>query len=297
MTYRIHHPLGFLIAALLLGAAGTAAGQEAEQLNTLKSRFYTVHTPLSRSAVKPWARQMDVIFHHFRKRFSQFEKRGDRPISLYLFRTRQQYLQFMNQYDGVNAKSTGGMFFVLPKYRVRGLATWIQGRPKKRIREVLKHEGFHQFVFNYIGHNIPQWVNEGLAQYFQDARINGRKIKLGLVSKRRLRVLRQAYRQDALLPLNRVVKMSMKKWNALLNSNGSTATRMYAQSWSMVYFLIHAQDGRYREPFRRYLHELAKGRSKRQAAKAAFKVNDFGPMDRQWRRYLENHLFTREGTR
>jgi len=268
----------------------TAAAQKPTNLNTFESRFYQVHTSLDRQKVKPIAHRMDVIFHHYRERFSNFDRRSHQPISLYLFRTRDQYRRFLKKRD-VEASGSGGLFFVLPRHQLRGLATWVSGRPQQRIAEVLQHEGFHQFVYFFIGPNIPQWVNEGLAQYFEDARIRGENIKLGDPNPRRVRFLEQAYRQNKLMPMEKILTLSMKQWNRRLNKSPLASKRIYAQSWSMVYFLIHGRDGRYRDAFRDYLHQLAAGKSSEQAARAAFEVDTFRPMSRQWLSFLKRRFF------
>jgi hypothetical protein len=279
--------LGGLVLMMLAGLAQAAPNHN---LNTFQSRFYTVHTNLDRDEVKPIAHRMDVIFHHYRQRFNKFERRSRQTADLYLLRTRRQYVKFMGEY-GVNAQNSGGMFFKLPNHGVHGLATWVQSRQQQRLVTVLQHEGFHQFAFHFIGQHIPIWVNEGLAQYFEDARIQGREMELGRVSKKRVRHLEQAYRQEKLLGLSKVLGLSMRQWNRILSASPRSSQRLYAQAWSMVYFLIHGENGKYREPFRRYLHLLAAGKTSRQAAEEAFQVETFQPMQRKWLRFLEYRLF------
>ena len=57
---------------------------------------------------------------------------------------------------------------------------------------MLQHEGFHQFAFNHIGEALPTWINEGLAQYFEDAIIVGDKMTTGLANARRVEQVKQA---------------------------------------------------------------------------------------------------------
>jgi hypothetical protein len=282
--------IGLAMVTVMAGLAA-AKPRAAEGLNTFKSRYYTVHTSLGREAVKPYAHQMDVIYWHFKQRFSNFEfKDHFQSNTVYLFRTRDEYNKFMKQFD-VDASNTGGMFFYISKRNVKGLATWVKGRPDERIAAVLQHEGFHQFAFTHIGRNLPRWVNEGLAQYFEDAQINGRRFKVGKPNPRRVRFLEQAARQEKLLPLKRVLNMSDDKWLKLTESDRHGAARLYAQAWSMVYFLIEGRSGRYQEAFKQYLQIMAEGKSNRQAAEEAFQVDTFEPMARQWRQFLRRRLF------
>ncbi len=47
---------------------------------------------------------------------------------------------------------------------------------------ILSHEGFHQFAREYIHHpdadSLPDWFEEGLADYFRTTRLRGRKLAL-----------------------------------------------------------------------------------------------------------------------
>jgi hypothetical protein len=283
------HAAGMLLTAVVLASfSGPAWGQSS--LRSFESRFYTVRTNLQRHEVKPVAHRMDVIFHHFRKRFENFERHVQSEITVYLFRTRKQYVQFMQQH-GVDARNSGGMFFVLPDHGLHGLATWVQNRSQKRLISVLQHEGFHQFAFHHIGRNLPQWVNEGLAQYFEDARIEGERMEMGRINQKRARRLEMAFRQENLMPLGKILSLSMRDWQRIVQESRDASARMYAQAWSMVYFLVHGEGGKYREPFKQYLHLLAKGHTNRQAAEEAFKVESFKPMQRKWLRFIRHRLF------
>jgi hypothetical protein len=277
-----------LALLMLLTAHGTSTAQADSGLTTFTSRYYKVHTTLGRRAVKPYAHHMDLIFAHYRRRFRNFEPRNNEPQPLYLFNTRRQYVKFMAKH-GIQAKNSGGMFFI--KRNVRGLATFVEGRPKKRVFTVLQHEGFHQFAWNFIGPNISQWVNEGLAQYFEDATIQGENIALGRPDRKRIKVLQWAAENDRLIPVKKMITISDNEWNAKLNANPRQARVMYAQAWSMVYFLIHGDNGKYQEAFRKYLHLLADGKSQDQAAEASFGTEDLSAMRRRWMAFIKRRWF------
>jgi len=288
MPYQLTKSPGLAAALTLALAVAATATPAAGELNTFKSRFYTVHTTLSKEDVRPLAHHMDLVFAHYKRRFKNFDRRNTQPQDLYLFRKRGQYVQFIKQH-GIPAKNSGGMFFVARD--ARGLATYVQGRQKEQVLEVLQHEGFHQFAWNYIGRRLPQWVNEGLAQYFEDAKIRGGDIELGRADRRRLRVLEQAMRKDRLMPLEKIIKLDNRQWNNVLNSDAEAGTYMYAQAWSMVYFLIHGDNGRYQDAFKQYLHMLADGKANNQAVEKAFDTSSFEAMRRRWLLFMKRRWF------
>ena len=269
--------------ALLLVLAGFAFAGEASELRQYESRHYEIHTNLTPDEVQPLAKHMDRVFANYQDRFEDFRSRRKGSMPLFLFRKRAQYVEFMRSH-GINAKNSGGMFFVHPPDD-RGLATWTQGRPRSETFNVLQHEGFHQFAFNHIGRELPQWINEGLAQYFQDAIIVGDRMKLGVTSGPRIQLVKQMIRERNIVPLEKLMSMTNKQWNRRLNQDAKRGRMMYAQAWSMCYFLIHGDDGRYQDAFETYLQLVSEGRDARAAAKKAFGVETLKPMGRRWARF------------
>ena len=143
-----------------------AVGNPADDLQVFASHHYHIHTNLSREETVPFGRHMDAVFAQYERRFADYTERHAGLMPLYLFRHQDEYLDFM-RHHGIDATGSGGMFFVT--HSIRGLATWAHGHSRSQTLRTLQHEGFHQFAWNHLGPNLPTWMNEGLAQYFEDA--------------------------------------------------------------------------------------------------------------------------------
>lgn len=270
----------WMVAALFICAAG--AGAEVPDLQVYKSRSYEIHTDLSRDEVREFGRHMDVVFAQYEDRFREFHSRGRREMPLYLLRTEQEYHDFMSTMD-IDATNSGGMFFFSPKGQ--GLATWTEGRSRSQTFEVLQHEGFHQFAFNYIGKQLPTWTNEGLAQYFEDAIIVGDRMVTGLANARRVEQVRQAIIDHKTIDVRELVGMSNEDWSATLRGDVDKASLLYAESWSIVYFLIHGEDERYQPAFAQYLMKVGQGRDSRTAFTDAFGTSSYDGLASKWRAF------------
>jgi hypothetical protein len=267
---------------LLLGVVpGRLDGAE---VTTHQSRYYEIHTTLDIETVRPIANHLDQIFALYERRFSRFEPRGEDAMPLYLFGQEREYRRFLKK-NGIDAKGSGGLFFVTRQ--IQGLATWVLDRPRSTTLEVLQHEGFHQFAWNYIGPDLPRWVNEGLAQYFEDALIVDEELKTGLADGMRIARVRQALSQGREMPVQKLLTLSSEGWNDLMAHNAERSQLIYAQAWSMVYFLIHGDDGRYQQVFEQYLHRLADGQSPDAAVREAFGIDSLEPMSRRWREFAK----------
>ena len=68
--------------------------------------------------------------------------------------------------------------------RERILRTRHVSRPE--LWRVLAHEGFHQFIGYELGQQIPIWLNEGMAQYFETCYIIGSDFYVGQISRNKL---------------------------------------------------------------------------------------------------------------
>jgi len=142
-------------------------------------------------------------------------------------------------------------------------------------REVLLHEGFHQFI-DLILDDVPLWFNEGMAQYFQTAKPVAGGFKCGELptALRRLQYLRGGPILD--FPL-----ISDPDFR-----DGFRIYDNYAKAWGLCYFLIHYDGGRYFPVLKKYFEALRRGESRKKAYAVSFgrlKVTGF---ERQFRRYM-----------
>lgn len=272
-----------LWVVLVLTVVTTAARAET-LLKVYASRHYHIHTNLTKAETVPFGRHMDAIYDQYAKRFADYASTAqvDKFMPLYLFRTQQQYNDFLAQH-GIKAEGSGGMFFVT--HRLEGLATWAGDARRSRTFATLQHEGFHQFAWAHLGPNLPVWMNEGLAQYFEDAVIIDRGMELGLADPHRIETVREALMTRNAVAIDELLRLNSTQWSSALRADASRSGLLYAQSWSLVYFMIHGEDGQYRRPFETYLRLISEGSTHDRAFRFAFNVNDVSHLETQWRRF------------
>lgn len=285
--------LALLAPSTLAGGGGSyvRAGDgvetpEATQLDlaVYESEHYDIHTNLRREEARPFARHMDRVFEEYVRRLERFRSADEQRMPLYLFDSKQSYLTYLSSHD-IDASNTGGVFFV--QRTGQGLATWVRGRPKSEVYSVLQHEGFHQFAFTHMGPRLPIWVNEGLAKYFEDGIFTRGTMRLGLANGERIAALKQAIDRGTLVDFDELLSMTEAQWRDHVVSGSAKAGMLYHQSWSMVHFLIHGRDGKYRRPFESYLEAVAQGDDSADAFAAVFGHNATREFETAWRRYVE----------
>ncbi|MAE64474.1 MAG: hypothetical protein CMJ18_09410 [Phycisphaeraceae bacterium] len=268
-----------LVLSILL-CSGDGASASRMRLQEFSTRRYNIHSDLSLTEVRQFGRHMDAVFDEFARRFKAFAPRHEKSMPLYLFADRETYVQFMGD-AGVDASNTGGMFFVQPK--LRGLATWVRGRPQSQSFAVLQHEGFHQFAHQYIGPTLPIWANEGLAQYFEDGIFLRGRLLLGHRHDRRVTGVRQAIQDQRTIPFTDMLAMTDRAWSRQVTSTEGGAAVMYDQAWSMVYYLIRTSKKR-AKAFARYLEVLSDGKQGLDAFREVFGDN-VRAFERGWTKF------------
>ncbi len=272
--------IGALLAVALFPGS---VGAQSPALQTFSSRFYTLHTNLPREEAAAWASHMDAVYAEYERRFGEFRRRNASPESLYLLATREDYLATLSPHR-IDASNSAGMFVVQPSFA--GLITWTHERNRSTTRQTLQHEGFHQFAFSHIGQELPIWVNEGLAQYFEDGILARGKMHLGIVNAVRHAQVLAALGEGRAIDFDRLLTMSDDTWNRELSQSPQQAGLNYAQSWSMCHFLIHAEKNKYRPRFDQYLRLVSQGHASDRAFRQAFGAPDPTAFRAKWEGYV-----------
>jgi hypothetical protein len=203
----------------------------------------------------------------------------DAIIGYYSLRTNR-----MTMYDLTGTAGTAGD---------RGSATQIsqtlaQPDAAKTVATIV-HEATHQIAFNCGLHrryaDIPLWVSEGLAVYFETPDVGNSKgwSTIGAVNHSRLLTLRNYGPRRPADSLETLIRDDARM------RNPQQAVDAYAEAWALNYFLLNARSLQYRA----YIKELAakeplswdKPEERLEAFRRAF-GNDLTALDREFQRYI-----------
>lgn len=273
-----------LLALVFTLLAPVAAAQ---QLRSFKSRCYQVHTDAPAADAQAVAAHMDAVYTEYSNRFKAFAVKSSDPAKLYLFAKQDDYLKFLDARD-IDASNTSGIFFA--RGPDIGLATYLEGHASTEMYHVLQHEGFHQFAHARIGPDLPQWANEGLAEYFGQAILVKGRMRLGVAPESRIVAMNMAIRTKTAWPFKQLIELSNEDWNKEVARGGPRAGLLYDQSWTVVHFLVHAQNGKFADAFGNYLKLVSGGVALNQAFKQAFGSEDTAPFEAAWRRFMADEI-------
>jgi hypothetical protein len=172
------------------------------------------------------------------------------------------------------------------------LAAFLETQGRDGLRRTLQHEAFHQFAFGAISPNLPVWINEGLAQFFEEGVVIDNIVTVGQIPPRRIRQLSADMKAKRLVPFDKFLALSDHEWEATL-ADKTRASAQYNQSWAMVQFLIAATNGdgepKYRARFIEMLKSIHNGTEPQLAWQQQFLTNIKGFQDRflEWAQTLQ----------
>jgi len=208
-----------------------------------------------------------ILLERFREFFEQF---WEGEVELAPFEEKSQVFLFYSFYKYnkiLTGKARFGEFRPAGHYRadLDLITLHSDSSPLDDLPGALVHEAAHQLVQKMLfepGPRRPDWLDEGLANYFG---FNGLK-EMGEGSRsvaksgkkpnpngprEMLSQLKDAL-GDRESPFSVIELLDMEEPREFY---GDRIRVHYAASWALVHYLLHGEEGRFREPFVRFMHE------------------------------------------
>jgi hypothetical protein len=245
MTRKLLHVLSSSLCALCSLWLISSARAD---LRVLQTQHYTIHTDLDAQLAEDLAHRMEAMYAEYSQRLAEFNPPRDAArFEVYLFNRRSDYARYTRD----PSPNTGGLF--MPGRNL--LAAFLEGQGRDSLRRTLQHEAFHQFAYTAIGPNLPVWLNEGIAQVFEEGLWSGQGFMIGQVPPRRIRQLQQDMSSRRLIPFRSFLSLDDSDWIKGL-ADANTAAAQYDQAWAMTHFLIFAPDESGNPKYRSRLIEM-----------------------------------------
>lgn len=245
----------------------------------IRSQYYRIKSDLPEADLSRLANHLDRTFDGYVHRLGSLRQNLPTSFDVMIFADRDDYMTTLSVQYGINAQGTGGMFFSSPNGSA--LAFYTGGLNARRVEHVLQHEGFHQVAFALFGGNLPPWVNEGLAEFFGEGIMVGRKLVIGQSNPRVIQNIRDAIETNAHIPFRQMLTMDGLAWNE--NVKGGNARLQYEQAWSMIHFLVYGENGRHDGEFFDYLRYLNTGFDSYTSFVRAFGSDDIEQFEADWK--------------
>jgi hypothetical protein len=109
----------------------------------------------------------------------------------------------------------------------------------------LFHEAFHAYLENYVfpqrDHDVPRWLNEGLAQIFETGQLEAGTLRLDAPHAERLESLQNDLRSAEPLSLAEVLRADGREFLVSHPGGEAASKRYYLYSWGLAYYLAFRQ--------------------------------------------------------
>ena len=250
----------------------------------ISSKHYRILSDLDPESTRNYATHLDLIYEEYAQRLSGLSQKAPEIPFVLMFAHQADYLDVLKRTYGIDAKGSGGMFFISPGGAA--LAFFTESLPESRVLHVIQHEGFYQYAHSRFVGTLPPWLNEGLAEYFGEAIVIDGRVIIGQASPGPVETIKKAIDQGQTIDFLRLLTMTPDDWNGNVR-NGSAAIQ-YMQAWSMVQFLGWAENGRYQAGFERYLVLIHDGMPSDRAFVQAFGTNDVKSFETTWKEWARN---------
>ncbi len=271
-----------LLVLIILSLLSTSAisSEKSPDDFTHETSNYLVISYINEDFTVEVGEKAERIFGEYSARFPELERKNHDLFTIKIFADKAAFDELLPH----KAIGVTGMFS--PSRRI--IATFVGERETSKFWATLKHELFHHFAYTHIGADIPHWVNEGFAEYFAEGRWEGDKFHTGQLPESRINVVQNAIKNNSHIPFAPFFRKGKKRWlSARLKTEVTSENLHYSQAWSIIHFLLHAEDGRYEERLNNYIGMLADGEKQHTAFKQNFGPNIF-TMERTWMKYVKD---------
>ncbi|MDI6733142.1 MAG: DUF1570 domain-containing protein, partial [Planctomycetota bacterium] len=236
-----------------------------EQARTKETDHYIVKANLTQDALDDICFLMECFYFEACKIFKYY-KEPRWKLKVFVFKDSAEY------------QKNGGPFGSGGVYMGDRIMTYYQ---PPGTTSVLLHEGTHQFVHLVAGVDVPLWINEGLASYYEASRFEGTSLKTNIINQERLNNIRR-----------RIEKKTISTFEEVINIRLAFTSYEYAHSWSLIYFYINYKNGLYANAFNQYFEAIKKKgftdpETHKKLFEETFKVS-LEVMERQWEDYILN---------
>ena len=214
---------------LAAGLRMMTSGPDWARRFTVETRHFAIHSDIDKKTCRDAGIVLEQAFAAY-SRYLGAVKNGQKRFQVFLFSGRAGFDRYCaNLRMGVPIHTAG-----LYSPRLKQLLIWNLANRTEMMRTI-RHEGLHQFL-DVLMPQAPVWFNEGLAEYFEQARtLRGAPVP-GILQERHLRAL-ALVRGKSRPTVDALMRMPRELFYA-------RAQRHYPMSWALVHFLRHSGGAR-----------------------------------------------------
>jgi hypothetical protein len=226
--------------------------------------------------------QLEEVYSQFKKEFGD-QTFATVPTSLivHLFAKQKEYENYAVGRWGRVALGTTGFFL----YQERCLTTFVQNG----LETQFMHEGFHQLMYHCLGITnfapTSTWIHEGIGRFFEGSTWKDNKVeKCGGYVGNSYNIIQQSLAKKQYPPLRDLVPKTFteQRFTQFFDV-------CYAFSAAYIDFMLHYENGKYRQGLVKYLNVVRAQDESIEAFEKAFGVK-IDVMQAEWEKWMSEKL-------
>jgi hypothetical protein len=164
----------------------------------------------------------------------------------------------------------------------------------RQLFATLYHEAFHAYLGSFVyppkTGEPPRWLNEGLAQIFETAILDGDELRVGHAEQARLAKAKDAVAKSELVPLAELLRSGPKQFMLTHVGDKQVSDRHYLTSWALAFHLAFERRLLGTEALDRFIQRVSEGADAKVAFEELIKepLTKFEPEFRKYIMYLQS---------
>ena len=257
-----------------------AGDKPGDKFPTYDTPYYTIHSDIDKEKLREIEATLTPLAEEYNRRIKEFSPaKATKKLPFYLFAKNEDYL------GAGGPAGSSGVFKPdsVPRSGPvdgRMLVSWDMTSTVVPKEHVIQHECFHQFLCSMVAYRLMllPWINEGLAEYYGYAAWTGDGYVAGILPPVTLAELQREIKAKEMLPVTKSVPMDFAQWTKACKD---TQNHTYVQCWGTVYFLVHADGGKYQKLMNDFIKDVAGGKPQEAAFAARFGPGG-GPLGKRY---------------
>ncbi len=254
----------------------------------IETQHYRVYTtllePLMLRQVPAF---VEAVWKQYQNQLPVAVKSDEKSI-VYIFKDRQQWEGFTKQFAGdqwqLYMKIKKGAYFLNGACVAYNIG-------RTRTFSVIGHEGWHQFCNKYFKYRLPSWLDEGIAQLFEQSEFDSGKFVFSPAKNlQRLGALRLTLENKHLIRLRELISVNPGEV-VMWEESDNAVMAFYAQVYALVRFLREDGYGKRLPNYQQMLLGALNGKWPLDETEARIASDRNIPLTVQWNRYIAQKLF------
>ena len=254
----------------------------------IETQHYRVHTTLLEPLMlKQVPAFVEAAWKQYQSQLPVPVQSEDKFI-LYIFKDRSQWEDFTKQFTGdqwpLYLKIKKGAYFLNGSCVAYNIG-------RTRTFSVIGHEGWHQFCNKHFKYRLPSWLDEGIAQLFEQSEFDkGQFIFSSAKNYQRLGALKLTFQNNQIIPLRELI--SLNPGEVVMQEEPDKAVMaFYAQAYALVRFLREEGYGKRLSNYHQMLVGALNGKWPLDENEAKIASDRNIQLTVTWNRYIAQKLF------